>query len=227
MDVIVAEFARHSSLGDAELRRLVSRVSTTSYRPSVAVEDYLTHNSVTKLARSLGHNTYRADLLTSYLPQVILDFFRTRWVRIFQKGIILEAMKDSPYLLEASGFENMDKLHEFLSNHALKDIPEGMKSPKDHAYKSQKHQSKIDKQRVLISISTPLMSNLVSLRDAVNSASKPGQVNAKAKYWAAFTTLISANIREGFDEILQESLAVAESKTNPESMKKFIYESAA
>lgn len=227
MDVIVAEFARHSSLGDAELRRLVSRVSTTSYRPSVAVENYLTHNSVTMLARSLGHNTYRADLLTSYLPQVILDFFQTRWVRIFQKGIILEAMKDSPYILEACGFENMDELHEFLSKHALKDIPEGMKSPKDHAYKSQKHQSKIDKQRVLISISTPLMSNLVSLRDAVNSASKPGQVNAKAKYWAAFTTLISANIREGFDEILQESLAVAESKTNPESMMKFIYESAA
>ncbi|CAJ0557402.1 unnamed protein product, partial [Mesorhabditis spiculigera] len=141
MDAIVAEFARHSPLGDTELRRLVNRVSITNYRPSVAVENYLTHNSVTKLARSLGHKTYRADLLSSYLPQVILDFFQTRWIRIFQKGIVLEAMKDSPYLLEASGFENMDKLHEFLSNHALKDIPEGMKSPKDHADKSQRRQS--------------------------------------------------------------------------------------
>ena len=227
MEEIVSEFAKHSSLGDIELRRLVKRVSTNNYRPSVAVERYLEHNSVTKLARSLGHTAYRADLLSSYLPQVILDFFQTRWIRIFQKGIILEAMKDSSYLLEASGFENMDKLHEFLSNHALKEIPEGMKSPKDHTGKSQKRRSKEDEQRVLISISTPLMTSLVSLRDAVNSTSTPDRVNAKAKYWAAFTTLISSNIREGFDEALQNSLDVAESNTNPKSMKKFIYESAA
>ncbi|WP_421556441.1 hypothetical protein [Pseudomonas kitaguniensis] len=227
MDAIVAEFARHSSLGNTELRRLVNRVSTTNYRPSVAVENYLTHNSVTKLARSLGHKTYRVDLLSSYLPQVILDFFQTRWIRIFQKGIIIEAMKDSPYLLEASGFETMEKLHEFLSHHALKDIPEGMKSPKNHADKSQNRRSKKDKQKVLISISIPLMTSLVSLRDAVSSASKPDQVNAKAKYWSDITTLISANIREGFDELLQDSLTLAESKTNPKSMMKFIYESAA
>ena len=227
MDEIVAEFARHSSFEDAELRRLVNRVSTTNYRPSVAVENYLTHNSVTRLARSLGHKVYRANLLSSYLPQVILNFFQTRWIRIFQKGMILEAMKDSPYLLKASGFENMDKLHEFLSNHAFEEIPEAMKSPLDHANNSQKSRSKKDKHKVLISINTPLMTSLISLRDAVNCASNPDEVNAKAKYWTAFTTLVLANIREGFDETLQESLAVAESKANPESMMKFIYESAA
>ncbi|MBA1245711.1 hypothetical protein [Pseudomonas japonica] len=227
MEEIVAEFSRHSALGDVELRHLVNRVSIASYRPSVAVEDYLRHNSVRKLARDLGHETFRPNLLSSYLPQVILDFFQTRWIRIFQKGVILEAMKNSPYLLEASGFENMDELHEFLSNHALKELPQRLKLPRNQGKNLTKHNSNKSEERVLISISTPLMTSLVSLRDAVSSASKPDQVHAKAKYWAAFTMLVSTHIREGFDEVLLESLTVAESRTDPESMLKFIYESAA
>jgi hypothetical protein len=227
MDVIVAEFAKHTTLSDADLRRVVRRVSATSYRPSVAVQNYLTHNSVTKLARSLGHSSYRANLLASYLPQVILDFFQTRWIRIFQKGIILEAMKDSPYLLKASGFDNMDTLHEFLSNHAFKQIPESMRSPKDHIDKSKKLQSKADKHKVVVIVHTPILTSLISLRDAVNSALNPDQISAKARYWAAFGALLAANIRDGFDDSLQERLAVAESRSNPESMMKFIYESAA
>jgi hypothetical protein len=44
------------------------------------------------MAEALGHKYYRPELLSFYLPESILNFFQSRWIRIFQKGIICEAI---------------------------------------------------------------------------------------------------------------------------------------
>lgn len=95
------------------IQEFLERVSLTSLRASCGVAVYLRTKDVTEMAKALGHAKYDPSLLGRYLPEAILAFFQTRWIRIFQRSFICEAMKDSPYLLEATTFETMDELHVF------------------------------------------------------------------------------------------------------------------
>ena len=88
------------------------------------VQVYFETKSTTKMAKAFDHVKYDPQLLSRYLPDSILDFFQRRWILLFQKGIICEAMKDSDFLLKASNFSDMDKLNKFLENHILKQIPD-------------------------------------------------------------------------------------------------------
>ena len=96
----------------------------TKLRASKAVQLYLIQNDTQKMAEALGHKYYRPELLSFYLPETILNFFQSRWIRIFQKGIICEAMKDSKNFFKASKFNSLEELEEFMNLHSLKNIPE-------------------------------------------------------------------------------------------------------
>ncbi|MFE2078402.1 hypothetical protein, partial [Streptomyces misionensis] len=136
---------------------------------------------------------------------------------------ICEAMKNSPYLLEATNFTNMDELHSFLKNHALKDIPAYLQTPEQENIKP----TVATKDHIYISIDVGIMTALLSLEQAVNQSPMPNKISGRAKYWAQISSLITFDIEQGNDGLLKEHLSTALVHRNPAYMEKVIYESAA
>ncbi len=177
------------------------------------------------MAKALGHARYDTLLMRRYLPEAILAFFQTRWIRIFQKGFICEAMKDSPYLLEAANFSNIEELHSFLANHALKLIPHHLSNPEHTTAENEINTDQRVKQ-VLISIDPGIMTALVSLEKAVDIALTPEKVCGRATYWADLSRKVVAEINRGNDYLLKQHLSDALTHCNPEKMKELIYETS-
>lgn len=97
--------------------------SLRSIRRHRGFQIYLETRSMDAVAEALGHENKDANLLTSYLPKPLMDFFNARWIRQFQNAILLEAMKDSVYRLDAVNMSTED-IEEFLNNHGIRIIPE-------------------------------------------------------------------------------------------------------
>jgi len=196
------------------------RVNPSSLRASCGVAVYLKTKSVEAMAEALGHSKYNPTLLRDYLPDSILAFFQSRWIRIFQRGIVCEAMKDSPYLLKATSFESMDELHTFLRNHALKDIPQ-MEAGEDP---SPNNPTVSEVSSVYVSVSPGIMSALLSIEAAVDNAEEPNSVCAKAKYWASVSKLVTSEILRANDGLLKSHLCKAKEIYEPKRVQHMIYE---
>ncbi|MCM8857386.1 MAG: hypothetical protein LC539_16960 [Candidatus Thiodiazotropha sp.] len=215
-------FERKTGLHGASLNCYVQRLSISSVRKSCGVHVYLDTWSVEKMAKALGHAKYNTDLLSHYLPESILAFFQTRWIRIFQKAIICEAMKDSPCILEAAKFSSMEELHEFLSNHALKDIPSSVSDPENELTDT----SNADDSEVYISVDTGILTALISLECAVER-SVNSNINSYARYWYKLSRLICKEIERCHDYHLRECLESAKKHANPSTLMELIYDTSA
>ena len=220
------------SLSREEIEEYICRISITSLRATRAVLIYIESNSITETAHALGHSEVSPDLLSSYLPEPILAFFQTRWIRVFQRGIICMAMKDSKYLLQVSNFQSMDELHTFLENNALKDIPESMRDPEalknpELAKSSAKDKDKEAADRVVISLDVGILTALLSIEEAVRISTRRNEINAKALYWAKLTTLLINDIVDGNEFDLQDYLATARTQIDSAQMENLIYAAAA
>lgn len=224
LDTLTQQFAPYEQLMPCEMQTFLERVSLSSLRSSCGVEVYLRTKSVAEMAEALGHASYDTKLLRRYLPEAILSFFQTRWIRIFQRSFICEAMKDSPYLLDATSFENMDELHVFLKNHALKDIPHHLRNPDN---KPSAEQVAAQNSQVYISIDVGIMTALLSLQAAVQASERAEQICGRARYWAEVSKAVSEEIERGHDSLLKEHLNVARNHCNPNRMNKVIHATAA
>lgn len=237
---MVEEFNALGNRGEAATKRFVTQLSVTAFRASAAVEIFLRDHDVEEMARALGHKGYTSTLLSSYLPDPILAFFQTRWIRLFQRGIICRAMQDSPRLLDVARFADMEELHEFLKNHALRDIPEHLQNPdylKSPAPLAAANESDGDKaDQVVVSIDTGILTALLSLNAAVikatNNASEiqhpqqARQLCSKAIYWSRFSDLVVKEIQDGLDSEMQQYLKVAQQHIDASHMEDLIYATA-
>ena len=214
----------HTDMRGEELKKFMHRVSLASVRASRGVQIYLETKSVQQMADALGHSAYSPTLLNHYLPESILAFFQTRWIRIFQRAIVCEALKDSPYLMKATGFESMVELHEFLKNHALKDIPSHLSDPEGIVDSSN---SKSTNDQVLIAIDQGILAALLSLNQAVKEATSKNRVSGLARYWSDVSRLIEKEIQDGSDALLKEHLSAAMEHVDPQKMEGLIYDTAA
>lgn len=124
LEAIVNGLKNHANLCELDATTLAKRANLSTIRATAGVLVYLKSKSAEKMAEALGHKKFDPVLLGRYLPAPIWDFFQDRWIRIFQAGIILEAMQDSDYRLPASGFETLDQVEQFLLNHSIKLPPE-------------------------------------------------------------------------------------------------------
>ncbi|MFP4896322.1 hypothetical protein [Paraburkholderia sp. EG304] len=120
VDNLIASFESSCELPHAQVEDLVRCFSLPALRASIGVLEYIKTCSAEKMAAKLGHHVYDASLLSHYLPDAIRNFLRVRYVRIMQTGIIVEAMKSSPYQLEASGFSSAEELSKFLNAHTIR-----------------------------------------------------------------------------------------------------------
>lgn len=175
-------FKDYLSCSHEEASRFVSNMTMTKLRASIAVQLYLEQNDTQKMAEALGHRKYKPELLSFYLPEPILDFFQSRWIRIFQKGIICEAMKDSENFFKASKFNSMEELEEFMSLHSLKNTPNIQKNVTKEN----------NKDEIYIGVNEEILNVLLSLEKAVELANE--EVSSKAIYWAKFSSKLQNEI---------------------------------
>lgn len=222
---LLVEFLSISKKSEKETRQLLLRLSVTTYRASRAVEVYLDTNSVEAMAKALGHTSYNSSLLSRYLPEPILAFFQTRWIRLFQRGIICEAMKQSPYLLRAAHFKTMNELHTFLENHAIRPLPAHLQTPGSQAKTSINNQE--EEQQIIVALDTGILTALISLKLAVSNAQDISNLSAKALYWSRFTELVVQEIESGFNSDLQKYLSKAYLHADASQMDLLIYETTA
>lgn len=198
-----------------EAQRFVTNMTMTKLRASKAVTLYLIQHDTQKMAEALGHKSYKPELLSYYLPKPILDFFQSRWIRIFQKGIICESMKDSENFLKASSFKSMNELEQFIKLHSLKNIPDIHSKTED---------KKINvNDEIYVGINKEILNILLSLEKAVELAE--GDISAKALYWSKFSNKLQNEIMNNKINInFVKDLEKAKKELNPEIFKDIIYE---
>jgi len=216
-EVILSQFLPHCDLEKIELEKFIKKVRLTRIRTSRAVEIYLKSRNPEDMSKALGHEHYYPELLSHYLPDCILGFIKARWIRIFQKNLVCEAMKDSPYLLRATRFTTMEELHSFLENHSFS-MPAQATDPERLA-----DQPKTDNPEAVVSVSEPFLVSLLSLEEAVNEATEKESLCGRALYWSVFAAKLKASISSGFDRTLKKQLENALKLVDPKRMEALIY----
>lgn len=223
LKVLSNSLGNNTNLSIEERMDYLRRFSLVSLRASAAVLVYIKERSAKKMAEALGHNEYSVKLLSCYLPEPVMSFFQDRWIRIFQAGIIVEALKNSEYLLEASSFSCMTELDEFLKTHALKIIPKHLENADLHLDNNEATEQ-LSKAEVVFGVNTGILTAMISLQKAVAKAS--GQVNGRAKYWAGITEHLVNHLESvscNRDD-LKGYLLAAKRKADSAKMEALIYE---
>ena len=221
VEALADSMANTCELSREERLGLAKRFSLPALRASAGVLIYIKEKSVKKMSEALGHAECSSALLSRYLPEPILAFFQERWIRIFQEGFIVKALKDSAYLLEASSFSSMTELNEFLMTHALKTIPKHLENP----YKKEEKAADISSQNeVVFGINTGILTVMISLQIAVRRAKV--RVNARAFFWAGITECLVKYLEsEQCNRTdLKSYLKAARHRIDPSKMEVLIYE---
>jgi len=175
------------------------------------------------MADALGHAEYAPSLLFRYLPLSVLTFFQERWIRIFQQGIVVKALEDSAFLLEASNFGTMSEVDEFLKNHALKSIPKHLENPDLHPGDSATPNQSSDTE-IVFGVNTGILTIMISLHLAVLHARR--LVSGTAKYWAEVTHRLVVYLESELckRDDLKSYLLAAKRNADPKKMEPLIYE---
>nr|ACP17947.1 hypothetical protein [Pseudomonas nitroreducens] len=215
---LIAQFSPHSDLPIDELAEFIKRVRLTKIRASRAVEIFIQKKSSEAMSKALGHEHYYPDLLSHYLPDAILAFIKARWIRIFQKALVCEAMKDSPHLLRATRFNTMNELDKFLDYHRIKEIPSQASDPE-----RKEQWEVIETSEAVLSIGVPFLASLLSLEAAVTASTDRARVCGKAEYWTSFADKIKAEITNGHNRLLKKHMNAALKLVDAKNMEKLIY----
>jgi len=185
--------------------------SLRSLRATKGVLVFLEKGSVEAMAKALGHKFYTSKLIEHYLPKPILEFFQERWVRIFLTGLIVEAMKESVFLLEATAFESMAELDEFMREHAIKAIPAHLRDPESTDVGAVVSR---DRAEVVFGVNEGILTLLLSVERAVDKGGQ--ELSGIALYWAAISKRLSAFIDSSRDRPdLKHFLAAARVHASP------------
>lgn len=160
-EVVINKQAANELSKDITLRNL---------RKACGIKEYLETKSIQSVSEKLGHKKANMDILETYLPAPLLNYFNDRWIRIFQNAILLEALEGLSYLIDALDFTE-ESLDEFLLNHKLKELPNLINSAKlsPVSESDQKNIESLDELK--FSITTPLLQILIAIINLVESES--------------------------------------------------------
>lgn len=218
---IAAGLSRVCGHNEEKSHSLARQFSLRSLRATRGVLIYLEKGSLDEFAKALGHKKYEPRLMEHYLPKPILAFFQNRWIRIFQTGIIVEAMKDSPFLLQASGLGSLAELDAFLTNHAIKTIPSHLMDASSSSRRKTMDEADTE---VIFGVNESILTVLLSLEMAVSSSTR--KVSGMAIYWSSVADHLTSLIRAGHRPDLKMYLSLAEKAASPTLMERLIYDNA-
>ncbi|PQJ36607.1 hypothetical protein BTN98_20060 [Photobacterium aquimaris] len=170
-----------------ELDIIASITTHRAIRRHRGLQIYLETRSQSAVADALGHKEVNHKLLDTYLPKPLMAFFTERVVRQFQKAIIFEAMKKSPYLLDAVNM-SYEELEEFLENHGLNDLPDLNAATFDKTASQQAEQSIFDS--VVLTVTVPLLQLLISIKTIIDNDNDASRFNALIQHWYQSATYL-------------------------------------
>ncbi len=171
---------------------------------------YLETRSQSAVAEALGHKEVLHRLLEIYLPKPLMDFFTERVVRQFQKAIILKAMEESPYLLDAVNM-SYEEIKEFMENHGLNDIPD-FNTDFDKAA-SKGEQDTFDS--VIFTITVPLIQMLISIKTIIDTDDE-SNFNDLVQHWYQSATYLLKRFELGdFSDSDEVEEMYQEARENP------------
>ncbi|EID7761340.1 hypothetical protein L2726_003932 [Vibrio parahaemolyticus] len=207
-------FDKSSDIALKDAKAISDIHSLRSIRRHRGLQIYLETRSMDAVAEALGHEKKDARLLNSYLPKPLMDFFNARWVRQFQNAILLEAMKDSVYRLDAVNM-SIEDIEEFLNNHGISKIPEHF----DHGFNQQtdtdnETSEPIAFKQLAYTISTSLLQLLMAIRLIVESEAVSDERTflEVVSHWYQSAVFILDTLTSGRhdgDEDLMEMLEIA------------------
>jgi len=142
--------------------RIAPLVTLRNIRKTRGLQVYLKTQSIKAVSEALGHKEPNIEMLASYLPQPLMDFFNARWIRTFQNAIIFEALKESPYLIDALDFSE-GKLEEFLINHRLGELPDNLKKVNDILINEDRQRDITQLDELVYTLTTPLLQVLIAI----------------------------------------------------------------
>jgi hypothetical protein len=216
---ITSSLEKTSKLDFDQRVKYANRFSLTALRASCGVLVYLKTRSIQEMSKALGHTNVDSDLIHRYLPEPILAFFQERWIRIFQAAILVEALKDSKYIISASGFTNIHELDTFLKTHALKlPLNESGLENKTLNLPENNRQNEI-----VFGINRTTLTVMMSLQLAVQSTNKT--IHEKAMYWYQLSKYLINHIEslETYRSDFQMYLNYARLHADPKTMESLIY----
>ncbi|CAK1824330.1 hypothetical protein L1D55_12770 [Vibrio sp. Isolate22] len=216
-------FDKGSDISQVDAEAISDIHSLRSIRRHRGFQIYLETRSMDAVSEALGHEKKDTNLLTSYLPKPLMDFFNDRWVRQFQNAILLEAMKDSVYRLDSVKMSAED-IEEFLHNHGICNIPEHF----DHGFVRQgatgnEASESLVFNQLTYTISTSLLQLLMVIRLIVESDDDEKPFLDIVFHWyqsAVFVLDTLSSGKHSADTDLMEMLDIAaQNKLDADSIK--------
>ncbi|MGF1714915.1 hypothetical protein L4D08_08410 [Photobacterium chitinilyticum] len=183
-------------LSEKEIETIASIPVHRSIRRHRGLQIYLETRSQSAVAEALGHKDMRSQLLESYLPKPLMQFFTERVVRQFQKAIILKSMEDSPYLLDAVNM-SYEEIEEFLKNHGIDEIPDLNVKAFDTA-QSTTERSVFDS--IIFTVTVPLIQLLISIRAVIEGGADKDNVTFKTElveHWYHCAAYLLSRFEQG------------------------------
>ncbi|OKB66585.1 hypothetical protein BHU62_12000 [Serratia marcescens] len=201
----------------AELGELINALSLARIRATAGVLVYLNSLSIDKMAESLGNSKRVA--INYYLPPTIIQFFQERWIRIFQNTVIVHAMKDSPFLLDATDFKSISELDQFLKIHTLRVFPDVSGAMNGAA----EQELAVPGAEIVISLDEEILGVLLSLKLAVENAGP--RATGTAVYWSEFAVKVESHIESDdfSDPYIRSFLVKARRIANPKQFEELVY----
>jgi hypothetical protein len=162
---------------------LADQVTFSKLRATKGIVIFMKKKNLSEMAQALGNTNITS--MRDYMPDALWEYFSNRWIRIFQNLLIIEATKDTPYLLDSTDFSSMAELDGFMRNFTFNRSNEKCNDIKNKDAE------------LVVSASHEVFSILKSLSSAVKNAVNDNKVvSGLALYWHEFSTTLGSHIED-------------------------------
>lgn len=209
---INSTFRNFALKAESRLGKLASQVTIPRIRSTRGVLVFLESMNLTKMAKELG-NTNETSL-RNYLPDSLWEYFTTRWIRIFQNLLIVEATRDTHYMQKALHFSTAAEMDEFLKNHAV--IPL-IPTNRELSDASTDADSKRKADELMVAASPGIFATLLSISEASRQVVEQGiRLSPQAIYWSEFAQRLRAHIESDafHDHSIKQMMCAASANVN-------------
>ncbi|WP_151637092.1 hypothetical protein [Noviherbaspirillum aerium] len=220
INALVAQFSENCGMPHEHAVKYVNRFSLRAVRSTKALTVFIEKRSEAAMAKALGHEEHLPGLLSRYLPNEFVAFFRNRWIRAFQLRLVIEAVKDTPFLMKATGFETVEELDTFLVNNAFPNITKLSTAVKVNSEQSTERSDG----NFVFNANKENLTALINISNAVKNAKYT--VNATAMFWSELGDHVVAYIEKqnGMNPTISQALRAAKEDANSTVMEPILYD---
>ncbi len=193
---------------------LAHLVTIPKIRSTRGVIVFLETMDIKRMSKELGNNTETS--LRHYLPDALWEYFTTRWIRIFQNLLIVEATRNTSYMARALHFESAAEMDRFLLNHAITPLIPNEELTEEASSNPGSREPRLSE--MMVAASPEIFTVLVSIAAASAQAdANAREITPQALYWTEFTNRIRKYIEsnEFHDRGIKKMMSAAAKNAKP------------